>query len=413
MNIREENKKLLINHFKKGIKVKCIEKLGVELEHLLVRADTGESVTFYGEGGIGAILEELAAGFPSRDELDGQLLGIYNDDYSISLEPAGQLEVSIAPKESIPLIEQIYDSFVAKMQPILSKYNYQMLTLGYLPGNRVADLPLIPKKRYQLMDRYFKTTGSCGINMMRGTAATQVSIDYCSEEDFIRKIRAAYIMMPLVELLTDNSPVFEGKAYQKNMLRSYIWNNVDQQRTGIIPGVFDKDFSFECYAEYLLQMPPIFHPGDEHYTGHQTTAAVWQEVLFTETDIDHVLSMSFSDVRLKTYIEIRYADSMPMEYVNGYLALIKGVLYNREVLDDIACKLTGGSEAIIKAQQSLAEAGFDGIAYGYQAGELLTWLLEQAKRNITADEQQLLLPLEQLVETRRTLAKKYYENNLK
>ncbi len=38
--------------------------------------------------------------------------------------------------------------------------------------------------------------------------------------------------------------------------------------------------------------------------------------------------MQFPDVRLKTYLEIRPADSMPIPYVIAYAALIKGLFYN-------------------------------------------------------------------------------------
>ena len=73
--------------------------------------------------------------------------------------------------------------------------------------------------------------------MMRETAATQVSIDYDSEKDFVLKIRSAYMLMPLLKLLTDNTPVMDGEAYEGHMARTYIWDNVDPDRTGIIPGL--------------------------------------------------------------------------------------------------------------------------------------------------------------------------------
>ena len=67
-----------------------------------------------------------------------------------------------------------------------------------------ADAPLIPKKRYEFMDRYFKSSGRYGINMMRGTASTQVSIDFVNEWDFVRKYRFAYLIMPAIKLICDN-----------------------------------------------------------------------------------------------------------------------------------------------------------------------------------------------------------------
>ena len=43
--------------------------------------------------------------------------------------------------------------------------------------------------------------------MMRATAATQVSIDYQDEADFVRKMRVANLLTPFFALLSDNAPV--------------------------------------------------------------------------------------------------------------------------------------------------------------------------------------------------------------
>ena len=79
-------------------------------------------------------MEALSTHFPWRYEPEGSLLGVYNDDFSISLEPAGQLEVSINPKEDISLIYRIYRMFLEQITPILKDWGYEMLTLGYHPG---------------------------------------------------------------------------------------------------------------------------------------------------------------------------------------------------------------------------------------------------------------------------------------
>ena len=38
------------------------------------------------------------------------------------------------------------------------------------------------------MDAYLREKGACSVQMMRATAATQVSIDYQDETDFVRKM---------------------------------------------------------------------------------------------------------------------------------------------------------------------------------------------------------------------------------
>ena len=411
MSIREENKKLLVKYFADGGIRHCTEKIGVELEHIIVDEQTRQSISYYGEKGIAALLEALSTHFPWRYEPEGSLLGVYNDDFSISLEPAGQLEVSINPKEDISLIYGIYRMFLEQIMRILEDWGYEMLTLGYHPVSKAADMKLIPKKRYEYMDRYFMNTGCCGINMMRGTAATQVSIDYDSEKDFVLKIRSAYMLMPLLKLLTDNTPVMDGEAYEGHMARTYIWDNVDPDRTGIIPGLFDEDFGFEKYAEFLLNMPVIFveNQGTPIYTGDQKTEEIWKETLFGQEDIEHILSMNFQDVRLKHYLEIRYADSMPINCVLGYAALIKGVFYQEEFLKELHKKLRPDEESIRQTQKNLMENGFDGTAYGYPADKLLKYVMGGAKNRLCESEQLLLRPLEKLTEQKKTLAGEYFE----
>ena len=40
--------------------------------------------------------------------------------------------------------------------------------------------------------------------------------------------------------------------------RSHVWTDVDPDRTGVLPFVWDKDFGFERYVEYALDVPMYF-----------------------------------------------------------------------------------------------------------------------------------------------------------
>ena len=389
----EKNMKLLMEHFENGCKANCVQKLGVEIEHFIVEKKTGASVSYYGEHGVEYILNEMAKFFPKKEIFAGKnLIGMYNNDYSISIEPAGQLEVSIVPKESISVILVIYQLFLRMVTPILNKLDYELVTLGYHPVSRAGDMPLIPKKRYEYMDAYFKTSGTCGYHMMRGTAATQVSIDFCSEEDFVRKYRVAYQLMPALKLLTDNTPYFDGKPYEGHLARTYIWENVDPVRCGVLPDLFSENFGFESYAKYLWNLPMIFvADGDAAtYTGHKTAKELWADRELTQADIDHILSMTFLDIRLKHYIEIRVADSMPAEYVMGYLALIKGLFFNSDILAAIQTRLPGSVEEILRAQRAVQEKGWDAEIYGTNAKEFTHHLIEVAKAGLSLEEKAYL-----------------------
>lgn len=410
MDIREKNKEKLIAHFEAGAKDSCLKRLGIELEHIVVEKDSKKSAVYYGEQGVGKLLEVIAENYPHRYEPDGMLIGLYNSDYSITLEPAGQLEISISPQENIETIRIIYQSFLDQVMPILQAWGYELMTIGYHPLSKVEDLPLIPKQRYEFMDQHFRKVGSCGVHMMRGTASTQVSVDYTSEADFVMKYRTAYALMPLLKLLTDNTPIFEGKRWQGHMARTYIWDHVDAARTGIFPGLYQENFGFAAYAEFLMKMPVIFIENDNYqYTGEKAVEDIWKEKILSEADVDHILSMNFQDVRLKNYIEIRYADSMPMEYVLAYGALLKGIFYQQGCPEKILEILQPDEEKIIKAQESFCKYGYSGEAYGEKTQKLMKMIFEMAAQGLTEKEKSQLGVLEKLVEKQKTLAGGDYE----
>ncbi|MCI5699878.1 MAG: glutamate-cysteine ligase family protein [Lachnospiraceae bacterium] len=392
-SLEKTNLNLLVRHFEDGCKANCVQKLGVEIEHFIVEKKTGRSVSYYGEHGVEYILNELVQFFPKKEVYAGKhLIGMYNNDYSISIEPAGQLEISIVPKESISVILVIYKLFLSMVEPVLNKLDYKLVTLGYHPVSRAGEMALIPKKRYEYMDEYFKTSGTCGFHMMRGTASTQVSIDFCSEKDFVQKYRVAYQLMPALKLLTDNTPYFDGKPFEKHLARTYIWDHVDPKRCGILPNLFSDDFGFEAYAEYLWNLPMIFVPQGESsvYTGSKTAKDLWADRPLAADDIDHILSMTFLDVRLKHYIEIRIADSMPPDYVAGYIALIKGLFFKPDILSAIQTRLPGSVEAILMAQREVQEKGYGAQIYGRDAKKFLDYLIEVSKAGLDQNEKAYL-----------------------
>ena len=409
MNQYKRNLSRLTEYFQNGCKENCFQKLGLEVEHFVVKKDTKESVSYYGERGVGALLERMKPYYSHFHYEGDQLLGLYNSEYSITLEPAAQLEISINPRRCICEICNIYHSFLKQWEPLLEEWGYELVTMGYQPVSTVQDLQLIPKKRYKYMDTYFKKAGTTGANMMRGTASAQISVDYFSERDFVRKMRAAYILTPAIKLLTDCSPVFEGKRYQKHMARTMIWKQVDSQRCGIVPGLFEEDFGFEKYGKYLLHLPLIFIPqnGEAVYVSHQSAEKLWKDRDMTSEEIEHVLSMTFVDVRLKHYLEIRGADSMPFAYVMGYLALIKGIFYYEDALEQILNRKISEAD-ILRAEENLMELGFEGDIYGEKADEYLKNIFAIAREHLEGNEKSFLDDLEQIVEEKRSLAE-YYE----
>ena len=379
----------------------CASCLGLELEHFLV-FDDESSTTYHGEHGVLEVLNELKSRFTGLYYADGDLLGMHNDKYSISLEPASQFEISVTPHTRISSIEKIYSDFIETVTPVLKKNGLHIETLGYRPSGSVYDLPLIPKKRYEYMDRYFKTSGTCGINMMRGTASTQVSIDFFSEWDFVRKYRFAYLLMPALKLICDNTPVFEGQKNNTPLKRTEIWRNTDSDRCLPPEDLFDDTFGFASYAKYLMNVPLIFLPQDgvPVYVGNRSAAQLFENKALSPSVIEHITSMVFPDVRLKRYIEIRGADSLPIEQALGYTTLIKALFYSCGTIEKYLNAYNITYEDITESEDSLIAGGKNGFIYKVPADDFVHELFDCAQNNISAGELHYLDSLKKFYEAK-------------
>ena len=389
-------RKALVDYFEKGIKRTCEPKLGVEIEHFLLEKASGIAVPYSGERGVRRILGRLMEFYPEAAVLpDDDFFGFSVPDFNITLEPASQLEISITAMESVSDIAKVYEAFSANLNALLSEYGYASYNYGCQPVSRVADLELIPKRRYHLMNAYFQQVGTGGMEMMRGTASLQVSIDYRSEEDFRRKLQAAQYYAPLLKLFCDYAPSFQGKELHTCLKRTDIWRRTDPARCGILPNVFSKTYGFSDYIDFLCAMPPIFlKQGDRILpTGFRTVAELFEGREISESEIPHILSMAFPDVRLKQFLEIRFADSVPLPFTLAYLSLLKGLLYSSEGLD-FASEQIGRGEltetSVREAEDAVMEQGWTAAVYGHSAKDFARMLLALAGRNLPDQEQEYL-----------------------
>ncbi|AOY75206.1 glutamate--cysteine ligase [Clostridium formicaceticum] len=395
----EEQIKTIVAFIKSGEKEKKDFNLGVEIEHIVIKKESFDSVTYYEEEGIQVILNKLAPqGYTLKYE-DNYLLALEGKTEIITLEPGGQLEVSMSPTMDIKEIEANYLNFLKKVIPILEEQNQLLMAIGYHPKTSIKDIPFNPKTRYQYMADYFKKKGKYAHNMMKGTASLQVVIDYANEEDFIKKFKVANFLSPLLHLMTDNAPIFEGEVFEKNSIRNIIWENTDKDRSSIVPGTFKGKFGYREYAEYILNTPPIFIIKDGALipTYDKKVKDLLDPYHVTQEEISHILSMVFPDVRVRKYIEIRMGDTLPYPLNLGYIALIKGLFYNEialEYLYEMANNLE--EEKVRQAKEDIIEKGFEGRYKCKVIYDFVPVLFDLAKKGLKEEEKGYLKTLENL-----------------
>lgn len=405
---RAQNVQAVVDYFESGIKpADAPLALGIELEHTVVR-DGGEPVSYSEQHGIAWLLERLRADYPDATyDADGDILGVARPGEAVTIEPAAQVELSAGPFTSLDDAQRTFDGFERALQEQLGPQGMRALTVGYHPFAKARDLELIPKRRYRFMNLYFEQKGRYGVCMMRGSASTQVSIDYYSQADCLRKLRLAGLASPLFALMCDNASVFEGAPRTRKLVRTKIWQECDPDRCGIVPGSLDEGFTFEDYANYLLDAPAILAPCAKEgfcYT-ERTFGQRYADAPMTRADVEHMVSMFFNDVRLKTYLEIRPADAMPIPYVIAYAALVKGLFAHEDQLAQLDELFAGLGEADVEAaKEALMAKGYGAVVYGSSAAELCDRLVVIARAGLGPDDQRFLDPLAHLVEERTTLA---------
>ena len=372
-----DNGQIIVDYLQGGCKGGDMGTVGVEVEHFLYDEDD-ELVPYeekHGRTGVRDILEKLLEFYPhAMRTQDGDLMGCSRASASITIEPSAQLEISIAPMASVAEVEREYRNFLFRVGQIIDPLGYKLIALGYDPHMKAADKPLIPKPRYHYMNDYFAAIpGMHAERMRRGSCSLQVSLDYADEADAVRKLRIATLLGPVFSYLADNVPVFEGEPNATPLRRLKVWREVDPARCGVIPGLFEAGFGFAKYADYLLSTPPIFitRP-DVHTTGALTAREAYADAPMRTEDVEHLLGMFWNDVRLKRYVEIRQADSLPLEPGLGYVALIKGLFYsetNLEILEHALGARADGTWPYVEqdvedAIDAIVADGFEAQVYG-------------------------------------------------
>ena len=319
--------------------------LGLEIEHFIIN-DEGYQIGFHEISElIDKVGRELGAEIIYIDHFP---VGYYTGEYSTSLEPSCQFEISINPYSDLSTIESIYREFRSIWDPIFEERGYHFETKGNLPLVETQvitpdDIPLSPKKRYKYMDAYFRKSGRYGKYMMRASASAQVSIDYKSEEDMIRKLRVLEKISPLFMIMLENkteaSSTLPGVTDKPHLFRTQEWDDLDPDRTGFVPHSLDPDFGYDRMADVISRTPLILltDEGNTIDVGGLNARDLLSNgtIDWDNTDaerrkklIEHFMSMGFFHFRIKKYIEIRVADSVPLERALGYVALIIGLIYS-------------------------------------------------------------------------------------
>jgi glutamate--cysteine ligase len=338
-----ESKADLVAYLASGCRPRDEWRIGTEHEKFGYCTDTLKPLPYDGARSVRAVLQGLADRFGwSPLSEGGNIIGLTKDGANVSLEPGGQLELSGAPLETIHETCDEVNEHLAQVKAVADGIGVGFIGLGAAPVWRHEDMPRMPKGRYKLMTEYMSRVGSLGTAMMYRTCTVQVNLDFASEADMVRKLRVALALQPVATALFANSPFWEGRPNDHLSWRSRIWRDLDPDRTGMLPFVFEDGMGFERYVDYALDVPMYFVYREGRYIdalgqsfrdfmdgrlpalpGERPTLSDWA---------DHLTTL-FPEARVKKFIEMRGADGGPWRRLCALPAFWVGLIYEESSLD--------------------------------------------------------------------------------
>jgi glutamate--cysteine ligase len=282
--------------------------------------------------------------------------------------------------------------------------------IGLQPITALEEIGWVPKGRYRIMAPYLGARGTLAHQMMRATAGVQLNFDYSDETDAVDKFRTAMGIGSILTAACANSPISAGKPNGFMSRRAHIWSDTDPDRCGLLDLAFRNDLSFRHYVDYALDVPVIFVQREGRWVSlegvpfRRFMSEGWEGLQATYADWVLHLTTIFTEVRLKTYVEVRGMDSIPPALTLAMAALWKGILYDpgaRRRAWDLVAKVPFPARVEFHGQVGVhgPQARLDGVSALDLARELVGHArdglrrLEGAAKGREGEEEKLLTPL--------------------
>jgi glutamate--cysteine ligase len=340
-----ERRDELVAWIAEGVKPKSQFRIGTEHEKFAFTRESLRPVPYEGRRGIRALLEGMEHLLGWQPIMDGpNVIGLSDvtGGGAISLEPGGQFELSGAQLENVHQTARELMAHLAQVREVAEPLHIGFLGIGMTPNWARADMPKMPKGRYKIMTAYMPKVGALGLDMMYRTCTVQTNLDFCSEADMVKKLRVSIALQPAATAMFANSPFTEGRPNGFLSFRAEIWRHTDNDRTGMLPWVFESGMGFERWVDYALDVPMYFVKHDDEYI--DVAGQSFRDLMAgklpampgaraTISDWSNHLSTIFPEVRLKRYLEMRGADSGSRRNLLALPALWAGILYDDLSLD--------------------------------------------------------------------------------
>jgi glutamate--cysteine ligase len=325
----------------------------------------GRSTSYDEEYGIQWFLQEFSRRWNWDPYYESEnIIALYKDGASITLEPGGQFELSGRTHSDLSDLQKEFVENRKCLLELSQEANKIPITCGLTPIMDISDIKWMPKGRYKVMREYLPKKGALAHYMMKGTTSVQCNYDFENELDCAKKVHLCSGIAPITTAIFANSPLYKNKPTSYISFRGHIWTQTDPDRCGFPPGLRN-DYSHEKWIDYLLDVPMMFIHREEWLYANGRT---FREFMTTGIDghianwDDWELHMTsvFPEVRIKKTIEVRGADCIRHDLAVAFCALFTGLLYDKKSLDQ-GLEIVAEFTSILDREQRFAIACKDGL----------------------------------------------------
>jgi glutamate--cysteine ligase len=381
------DKSQLVDWLAAGAKPAQAWRIGTEHEKFLFHRDGLSPVAYEGPGGVAEVLTTLCAeiGDKASPIIEaGHIIGLKDGaGGSVTLEPGGQLELSGAPLENLHQTCAETGRHLRHMRAVSDALGLGMLGIGFQPKWTRDEIFWMPKGKF----------------------------------------RTSLALQPVATALFANSPFKDGTPSGLLSTRAYVWTDTDNARCGVPACVFDPQFGYEQWIDYILDVPMYFlHRGDDYIdvagrSFHDYLAGTlpgFQGAAPVMADFEDHITTAFPEVRLKQYLEMRGADGGSWANICALPAYWVGLLYDETALAEAEALVADiTADDVMAARLSVAHDGLRGHMAGRPIHALAARSVDIAfdglrRRHVLDgagnDETGFLQPLRQIIASQKTPA---------
>lgn len=327
----------IIDYYKKGCKKPKDVAIGMEVEKHGIYQSNSKPISYFGPKGLRRIQQKMIdeLGWEACKKEKNFLLALERCGSHLTLETAesvselsGRTHPSIHDLARELEIHQHEESVISKIFGVL------WLGIGIEPFAHNHEIKKLGSPRYRILYNFLRERGGLWEDELKKTASVQTNIDYTSEDDARKKFQTLLRLSPFISAMYAHSPLYNSKLTGMVSYRLHVLTHNDPDRFGIRKIFFEKDFGFQEWVNFCMEIPMIALQRDNRWmpvkktTFNQFIKHGYKGHFATLNDWTVHTGFVYTFARLKKYIELRTCDSLPPFLIPSMQAVVKAFVYH-------------------------------------------------------------------------------------